>query len=62
MYLHQIHGTCAVDPIIPDSDNFFFFFLTCPHKNGKIRTNDHRFMRRGLQPIELPIKDDSYKL
>jgi hypothetical protein len=41
--------------------NFFFFFfsfLTCSHKRGRgIRTKDLRFMRRGPQPIELPIGD-----
>jgi hypothetical protein len=35
----------------------FFYFLTCPHKGrGRgIRTCDIRFIRRGSQPIELPL-------
>jgi hypothetical protein len=33
----------------------FFFFSTCPHKVGGIRTSNLRFIRRGLQPIELPL-------
>jgi hypothetical protein len=37
---------------------FFFFFFICPHKRGWwIRTSDLRFMRCGLQPIELPLVD-----
>jgi hypothetical protein len=36
------------------------FFLTCLHKRrNKIRTSDLRFMRRGLQPIKLPLGDSS---
>jgi hypothetical protein len=37
-----------------------FFILTCPHKREErrgIRTSDFRFMRRGPQPIELPLRD-----
>jgi hypothetical protein len=36
----------------------FLFFLTCPDKTRggeEIQTSDLRFMRRGLQPIELPL-------
>jgi hypothetical protein len=59
--------------IFPDSDTsifynaynllIFFFFLTCPHKGrGRgIRTCDLCFIRRGSQPIELPL-GDAYNL
>jgi hypothetical protein len=41
---------------------FFFFFLTCPHKRGgEIRTSDLHFIRRGPQPIELPLGDCYYE-
>jgi len=40
----------------------FFFFFSCLPKRGErgggIRTNDLCFMRRGLQPIELPLGDE----
>jgi hypothetical protein len=41
---------------------FFFFFLTCPHKgSGRgIRTCDLHFIRRSLQPIELPLGTDNF--
>jgi hypothetical protein len=40
--------------------SFFFFFFGYVHTRGGggIRTNNLRFMRRGLQPIELPLGDD----
>jgi len=38
--------------------NSFFFFLICSHKRKRgIQTSDFRFMKRGLQPINLPIED-----
>jgi hypothetical protein len=40
-------------------ENFchYFIFLTCPLKReeGRIRTNDLRFIRRGFQPNKLPL-------
>jgi hypothetical protein len=38
---------------------FFFFFFICPRKGrGRgIQTCDLRFIRRSLQPIELPLGD-----
>jgi hypothetical protein len=34
---------------------FFFFFDMFTQEGGGIRTSDLRFMKRGLQPIELLI-------
>jgi hypothetical protein len=34
----------------------FFFYFTFPHKRG-IQTSNLRLMRRGPQPIELPLRD-----
>jgi hypothetical protein len=39
---------------------FFFFDMSISREGGgRIRTSDLRFMRRGLQPIELLIGDKS---
>jgi hypothetical protein len=42
--------------------NFFILFLLHLHTRGggRIRTNDLHFMRRDLQPIELPLWDKEY--
>jgi hypothetical protein len=41
---------------------FLFFYLTCPHRGRerKIRICDLRFIRHGLQPIDLPFGDFSF--
>jgi hypothetical protein len=35
----------------------FFFDMSTQEGGGGIRTSDLRFMRRGPQPIELPLRD-----
>jgi hypothetical protein len=39
--------------------NGYIYILTCPHKGRgmRIRTYNLCFIRRGSQPIELPLKD-----
>jgi len=39
---------------------FFFFFYMLTQEGGGIRTSDLRFMKRGLQPIELLIGSICY--
>jgi hypothetical protein len=37
---------------------FFFFDMSTRVEGGGIRSCDLRFIRRGSQPIELPLGDD----
>jgi hypothetical protein len=41
---------------------YIYIYFTCPHKGrGEgIRTCDFHFIRRGSQPIELPLRDYIY--
>jgi hypothetical protein len=39
---------------------FFFFLILNKREGGGIRTKSLRFMRRDLQPIELPLGDCVY--
>jgi hypothetical protein len=36
---------------------FFFFFMSTQEEGGEIQISDIRFMRRGPQPIEIPLGD-----
>jgi hypothetical protein len=44
-----------VNSTYDSNKNFFFFFDMSTQENGGIRACDLRFIRRGLQPIELPL-------
>jgi hypothetical protein len=49
-------------PILLFSFFFFFFFLHVHmhRRGGRIRTSDLHFIKQGLQPIEVPLRNDTH--